>query len=57
MAYHDILTGLYNRASFLERMKALTSKSKRHNLPLSLMELDLDGFKLINDTFGHGKDV
>jgi diguanylate cyclase (GGDEF)-like protein len=50
---HDPLTGLSNRALFKEwfdRMRALTSRSKQ---PLSLAILDLDGFKSVNDTYGH----
>ncbi len=53
LAYHDILTTLPNRAAFMERIKAISSRSKRHNLPFSMIEFDLDGFKTVNDTMGH----
>ena len=53
MAAHDPLTGLYNRRIFTEILKREFAKSQRHNYPLSLMALDLDHFKKVNDTYGH----
>lgn len=53
MAYHDTLTSLPNRKLFEERLTMAIAHSSRNNEHLSLMYLDLDGFKLINDTFGH----
>jgi diguanylate cyclase (GGDEF)-like protein len=49
----DALTGAYNRKHFEERLAAEIAYSKRHATPLSLLMLDLDHFKRINDTFGH----
>jgi diguanylate cyclase (GGDEF)-like protein len=49
----DSLTGLLNRRYLLERLKDEVSRSERHNHPLSLLMLDLDGFKHCNDTRGH----
>ena len=53
LAMTDQLTGLYNRYflnSFIEKALSL---AKRHKYPLSLIMIDLDKFKYINDTFGH----
>lgn len=49
----DSLTGLLNRRYFQERLIEEMERSKRHKLPLSIMILDVDDFKVINDTFGH----
>ncbi len=49
----DGLTGLLNRRSFDERFVELVSFSARHREPLSLLMLDIDRFKSINDEFGH----
>jgi diguanylate cyclase (GGDEF)-like protein len=53
LASTDPLTGLFNRRRFLESAKQEFAKSSRYKRPLSLMILDLDRFKQINDTFGH----
>lgn len=53
LAYNDPLTGIPNRASFMQRIKSAASRAKRYGRPLTLIMLDLDGFKEINDTFGH----
>jgi len=53
LAYRDELTGLYNRRLFSERLAQEWSCSARHATPLSLILIDLDNFKLINDRDGH----
>ncbi|MFG6158292.1 GGDEF domain-containing protein [Halomonas sp. 1390] len=49
----DDLTGLANRRKLMTRLDEELSLSNRHGLPLSLMMLDIDHFKSINDTWGH----
>ncbi|MDR1657395.1 MAG: diguanylate cyclase [Deltaproteobacteria bacterium] len=53
MATRDPLTGLSNRRIFLETIEREFRQARRHNSPLSLLTLDLDHFKTINDTYGH----
>jgi diguanylate cyclase (GGDEF)-like protein len=53
LAHHDELTGLPNRRSFEDRLAAALDRCRRENTSLALFMLDLDGFKQINDTFGH----
>ncbi len=50
---HDVLTGLPNRRFFEERFSIEYDRAKRMQTPLSLAMLDLDNFKLVNDTYGH----
>ena len=52
-AMHDALTGLPNRTLFLDRLKHALMRAKRHQSLMAVMFLDLDGFKPINDTYGH----
>jgi diguanylate cyclase (GGDEF)-like protein/PAS domain S-box-containing protein len=52
-AYHDALTGLPNRMLFQDRLKQSLLMAERSNQQLAVMFLDLDRFKVINDTFGH----
>lgn len=52
-AAQDALTGLYNRRYFERRLREETAHARRHKRPFSLVMLDLDHFKLINDTYGH----
>jgi|GEM_PF-2394886 len=54
LAITDPLTGLYNRRHFFELAKREVSRALRMNVPLSLLMLDVDYFKKVNDTFGHG---
>lgn len=49
----DYLTGLYNRRYFIERGTQELTRAARHSKPLSLMMMDIDEFKKINDTRGH----
>jgi diguanylate cyclase (GGDEF)-like protein len=49
----DGLTGLANHREFQDQLRREVERAQRFNLPLSLMLLDLDDFKLINDRFGH----
>lgn len=53
MATHDSLTGLPNRDLLIERLDLLIKQTKRYRQQLALMYIDLDGFKQINDVFGH----
>jgi diguanylate cyclase (GGDEF)-like protein len=52
-ALHDPLTGLANRALFLDRLQHALAATGRHTTPLATVLLDLDGFKEINDSYGH----
>lgn len=52
-ALHDALTGLPNRALLQDRLTSAIAVAQRQNAPLSLLLLDLDGFKAVNDTWGH----
>lgn len=49
----DPLTGVANRAALDAALKREVSLSQRHKLPLSVLLLDIDKFKMINDTYGH----
>ncbi|HQA47280.1 MAG TPA: diguanylate cyclase [Bacillota bacterium] len=53
LATTDSLSGLYNRAEFMNLAKSEFARAKRNNEVLSLLIMDLDNFKVINDTFGH----
>ncbi|MBD1917283.1 diguanylate cyclase [Phormidium sp. FACHB-322] len=52
-AHHDILTGLPNRRLFLDRLEQEVKQAKRDRLPLAVLFLDLDDFKVVNDSLGH----
>ena len=52
-ATHDLLTGLANRASLLERMRFALERAERTDSAVALLYLDVDRFKRINDSLGH----
>jgi diguanylate cyclase (GGDEF)-like protein len=53
IAHTDFLTGLRNRRFFMQRLAEETERVKRGNQPMSVLLLDMDSFKEINDTHGH----
>lgn len=53
LATHDFLTGLPNRVLLYDRLKQSLALAKRTKTPVGLLTLDLDGFKQVNDTYGH----
>ena len=53
LAYLDPLTGLANRALFLDRLRETLAASRRDRRAFGVMFCDLDGFKIVNDTLGH----
>lgn len=52
-AFHDILTGLPNRILFKDRLTVALTQAKRKGKRLGVMFIDIDRFKLVNDTYGH----
>jgi len=52
-AYHDLLTGLPNRALFKDRLGQAMVQAKRHGQTMATLFLDMDHFKVVNDTLGH----
>jgi diguanylate cyclase (GGDEF)-like protein/PAS domain S-box-containing protein len=53
IAHYDALTSLPNRTLLAERMKNAIALTSRHHRPFAVIYLDLDGFKEVNDTYGH----
>ncbi|MCC0029773.1 MAG: EAL domain-containing protein [Brucellaceae bacterium] len=53
LAHSDVLTGLMNRAKFTEKLNHAISRLERYGTPFTVLYLDLDRFKLVNDTRGH----
>ena len=53
IAHYDVLTNLPNRILLAKRLKHAMKATKKNNLSLAVVYLDLDGFKIINDTYGH----
>ncbi|MET3683164.1 diguanylate cyclase (GGDEF)-like protein [Alkalibacillus flavidus] len=53
LAYHDVLTGLYNRSKFNDDLSLYVTKATAHDESLALIMMDLDDFKSVNDGYGH----
>jgi diguanylate cyclase (GGDEF)-like protein len=53
-ALHDALTGRPNRVLAIDRADQMLARARRADQPIAVLYIDIDGFKHINDTFGHG---
>ena len=53
LAHHDALTGLANRTLLADRLQQAMASARRHRHQVAVVYLDLDGFKAVNDSFGH----
>jgi diguanylate cyclase (GGDEF)-like protein/PAS domain S-box-containing protein len=54
MAHHDVLTGLPNRHTLMQRLSGAIEQAKRSGGSVTVIFIDLDRFKLVNDSMGHG---
>jgi diguanylate cyclase (GGDEF)-like protein/PAS domain S-box-containing protein len=54
LAYHDALTGLPNRAMLMDRLTQALAQAQRRQVEAAVVFIDLDRFKLVNDSLGHG---
>jgi diguanylate cyclase (GGDEF)-like protein/PAS domain S-box-containing protein len=54
LADHDPLTGLVNRRRFVEELGRMAANAYRHGVPTAVLVVDIDHFKYVNDTYGHG---
>ncbi len=53
MAHHDALTGLANRVTMTQKIEEAAARQRRRGDPFTVLLLDLDRFKYVNDTLGH----
>jgi diguanylate cyclase (GGDEF)-like protein len=52
LAHHDRVSGLPNGAQFRERLERALERARRHGLALAVLQIDLDGFRLVNESLG-----